>query len=143
MMALTLGVVAAGLLTAAGYHAFEDIHEVLVYVLLITAGVHVLGVLVHTIRHHENITWALITGRKEAEAAQAIPSSRSLTGAVFVLFILLLGGGLYHNYDAAARTTRIPLIGKIIRVDKPPKAAKELKTRVKLSHGVSQRDHVL
>ncbi len=124
MMALVLGVVGAGLLTAAGYHAFEDIHETLVYVLLATAGVHVLGVIVHTIRHRENITLSMITGRKDTEAVHAIGSSRPAVGIVFVLLMLFLGGSLYHDYDAATRSTRIPLIGKVFRLDKAPKPGK-------------------
>lgn len=140
MMALVLAIVGAGLLTAAGYHAFEDIHEMLVYVLLGAAGVHVLGVIVHTIRHRENITLGMINGHKEAHADHAIRSSRPITGVVFVLLMLFLGGSLYYEYDSAGRTTRIPLIGKVFRLDKPPKPGKGHDVKTKLSVGSGVRD---
>lgn len=44
----------------------EDVHELLANAMLVLVGLHVLGVLVESLRHGENLIAAMITGRKRA-----------------------------------------------------------------------------
>ncbi|MTH36067.1 cytochrome B [Paracoccus limosus] len=49
-----------------GSDAMEELHETLATLILVLVGFHVCGVIVESLRHRENLTWAMITGRKRA-----------------------------------------------------------------------------
>lgn len=116
MLGLVLVIVASGLLMSRGNEAFEEIHSIAVYVLLGVVAVHVIGVVIHTLRYRENITVSMVTGTKEAEQSQAIRSSAPLSGGLAVLVIALIAFGLQRNYDPARRQTTLPLIGTMIQL---------------------------
>jgi cytochrome b len=116
MLALALGISVTGIMLSLGNKAFKEAHEVMSYALIAVAVVHVLGVVFHTIRHRENITLSMITGKKECEPSQAIASARPIVAAVFLVVLGAWAYGLTKNYDAAAKTTRLPLIGASLRL---------------------------
>lgn len=103
-------VVGSGLIMSVGNEAFEEVHEVAVYTLLAIAGVHVAGVILHTLRYHENITWSMITGRKDADDKAAIRSAAPVSALVLVAVVGMLGGALLRNYDPATKRTALPLV---------------------------------
>lgn len=111
MLALILALAATGIGMSLGYEAAEEIHEPLAWATIAVIAAHVLGVIVHTIRHREPITLAMIDGRKDADPAMAIPGARPIVGVVFLAAVGWWAFSLVSAYDAAAGTTRIPLIG--------------------------------
>jgi cytochrome b len=46
----------------------QDVHKVSAYAILALAGVHALAAVVESLRHHENLIWSMITGRKRPPA---------------------------------------------------------------------------
>lgn len=85
MLAMMLGLAATGYLMARGNESVKELHEVLAYAMLAVVGVHVLGVVIHTIRRRENVAAAMIHGRKTAEADAGIRSPQPAAAAVFLL----------------------------------------------------------
>jgi cytochrome b len=116
MLGLALVVASSGLLMSGGNEAVADIHSIAAYALIGVVIIHILGVIPHTIRHRENITLSMVTGMKDAEAADGISSAAPMAGGVFALAAVLLAGGLYQNYDAAGRRTKVPVIGTVIQL---------------------------
>ena len=50
-----------------GSKSLEEVHEVIAYGALALVGLHVLGVIVASMEHRENLIKAMITGRKRAD----------------------------------------------------------------------------
>lgn len=84
-----LGLLALGLLSgASGYATYtdlggewlEELHEATSNTMLALVGVHVLGVLVSSLLHQENLVRAMITGYKLGEPGQGIHRRQWLLG---------------------------------------------------------------
>ncbi|OIN87650.1 MAG: cytochrome B [Alphaproteobacteria bacterium CG1_02_46_17] len=44
----------------------QETHELLANSILILAGLHILGAIIESFRHHENLIWSMVTGYKRA-----------------------------------------------------------------------------
>ncbi len=99
-----------------GGEAFEDVHGVLAYILLGVIGAHLLGLLVHTIRHRENIAAAMITGRKERPPEDGIKTAQPVWGLVVMITGIGWISALFAGHDTAAATVKLPVIGTIVQL---------------------------
>lgn len=99
-----------------GGEAFEDVHGVLAYVLLGAIAAHLLGLIVHTIRHRENIAAAMITGRKAGVPAEGLQSAHPVWGVLLLLTGAAWITALFQNHDAKAATVRLPVIGTVMQL---------------------------
>lgn len=104
-------VVGSGVMLSTGNEAFEEIHEVAVYALLAVAAAHVAGVAIHTLRHRENITLGMITGRKSADPQAAIRSAAPVQALLLVALMALLAVALVRSYDPSTRRLAVPFAG--------------------------------
>lgn len=93
-----LALLALGLATAAsgwfldvgtGGDWLEEAHELLASTMLAIVGLHVAGVLVSSLLHHENLVASMITGRKSGPAEKGIANARPY---VAVLLVIVLAG---------------------------------------------------
>ena len=87
LLALALASGASGWLTyqEMGGEWLEELHEFLTGLMLAVVGVHLLGVLVGSLAHRENLVWAMVTGRKQGRPEEAINGQR------IVAALMLLG----------------------------------------------------
>jgi len=74
LLCLAAGVAVTGhlLYVDIGGDAAEEWHEALADGMLVVVGLHVSGVLVASFLHRENLTRAMLTGRKRADPSEAI-----------------------------------------------------------------------
>lgn len=89
-----------------GGDAVEEIHEVLANSLLAVVVVHVLGVIVASIAHRENLARAMVTGRKIADAADAIRSPASAAGVALGVAVLAFWLNAFGVRDAVVGTAQ-------------------------------------
>jgi cytochrome b len=125
----------------AGGEAFEEVHAVAAYTLLGVIIAHLLGIAVHTITRRENISVAMINGRKAAPSAEALPSMRLVWGLLAVLIIGAWSTALFRNYDSATKTVRVPLIGATLRLGESEADEKASGHGDKEHRGQPRRDH--
>ena len=111
MLGLVLATAITGLMISNGAEAAEELHEIASYTLMVVVAVHIIGVVWYSLRHKENITLSMLTGRKEASAVDALPTSRPIVGIVFLLFVSFLTIRLFQNYDRTTGTTMFPGLG--------------------------------
>jgi cytochrome b len=123
MFGLLAVVILTGVMMGQGIKAAEDIHVVSVYVLLTVVGAHVVGVLLHSVRHRENLIMGMIDGRKLGETADGITTSRPLVALVFLIMAGGFGWSLVRNYDPLQHHTHLPLIGTTLGIGETEGAA--------------------
>jgi cytochrome b len=115
MLLLTIGLGASGLLMPSG-EAFEELHEIMAYLMISVIVMHIHGLVWHTIRQRENIALSMIDGRKAGEPSQAIRSSHLLAGVAFLALCAAWAFAIFSGYDAQAGQLRLPVLGQTIRL---------------------------
>lgn len=95
---------------------FEEVHEVLAWGLLLVVLSHLAGLVWHTIRHKENISMAMVSGRKAGESVEAIPSSHPIWGGVILLAAGLWISLFFSGFKLGDRSVRLPGIGMTVQL---------------------------
>jgi len=143
MLLLSLGLALSGLLMPS-WKAFEELHEVMSYAMLVVVGAHIVGIVLHTLRHRENIALSMINGAKTGDPAQGIGSSHAIIG---IIFLALTAGGaavVLDGHDAGAR--QLTLFGQTFRLgesnhDEADEHEEDHDRRGKRRGGRDHRDH--
>lgn len=111
MMLLALGLGFTGYMMTSGSgfkEDFEDIHELLANAFIVVVILHVLGIVLHTLRHREMIGLSMIDGRKaDVPAGEQIKSSYFSLGLLFLGIVMAFMMYLAKNYDTQNRTLQI------------------------------------
>jgi len=110
MLGLSLGLAFTGYQMTSGGNkeAFEDIHEIMANSFMILAVLHVLGIVLHTVRHKELIGLSMVDGKKMPVSGQ--DGIRSASPIVAVLFLLLVGvfaTRVWAGYDQQKQTLNL------------------------------------
>lgn len=120
LLVLSLGV--SGVLLGSGVKGIKELHELLAFALIGVVVAHVLGVVLHTVRHRENITASMVHGRKQADPPDGIASSRPVVAVILVLAVVGGMAGLLRSYDANRRTLQLPVLGTQLKIGDEPHA---------------------
>lgn len=118
LVMLTAGLLLAlsGVLMTSGFkEELEDIHEILSDVFLATAITHVLGVLLHTLRHKDAIALSMVHGKKTQLDPELSPLSTAPKAALaFGLIVCLLTAYVLFHYDSS--TQQLTLLGRTLEL---------------------------
>lgn len=99
-----------------GGESIEELHETFAWALLAVVVLHLVGLAWHTIRHRENISIAMVTGKKEGVIEDAISSSRTGWGVVMTVLAGAWIAALFAGHDARAGTIKVPVIGVTLQL---------------------------
>ncbi|MBN1612747.1 MAG: cytochrome b/b6 domain-containing protein [Polyangiaceae bacterium] len=113
MLLLALGLALSGLMMPS-WKALEELHEVMAYSMLLVAGAHFAGIVLHTLRHRENIALSMVNGRKNGDAAQGIGSSNAIIGIVFLALTAGASAVVVNGHDEGAR--QLTLFGQAFQL---------------------------
>jgi cytochrome b len=127
MLTLAAGVAATGLAALAGQeqagplagwlgfaagNRFHAIHETLVWVLAAVVTLHLLGVVLSSLAHRENLAAGMVTGRKHARGESDVPArigvAAMVVGAVGLGALLYFRGALTAPVDSPYRPYKGP-----------------------------------
>lgn len=105
ILALGLGLTGYMMAQGTGKDFYEDIHELMANAFIIVVIFHVVGILLHTFRHRDNIGLSMINGKKDAlNDEPGIIKSHRLAALVFVAFVGLFAFLLSKNYNSRSQT---------------------------------------
>jgi cytochrome b len=108
IFALSLGMTGFRMATGPENHDIKEIHEVLATLFMVVAVTHVIGIVVHTIRHKEIIGLSMIGGKKDNLASgQTIGDQKTLIGIIGLLLVLAWGANLLAKFDPATRSLNL------------------------------------
>lgn len=105
------GLAWTGFQMGQGNESGKDLHELFANGVLALAGAHLLGVLLHSIRHRDGIVLGMVDGKKQADPADGIRSQAVPAAVVFLILVGFFGTSLMSTYDAASQTATVPLLG--------------------------------
>ena len=90
LLALGLASAVSGVMVyqELGGDALEDLHEVSSYAILAVVAVHVLGVLVSSVMHRENLVRSMITGYKSDGQNEGIKRSYAWLGVIMLVAVV-------------------------------------------------------
>jgi cytochrome b len=89
LLGLLVGVSGYGAATG-GAEWLEEAHEVLAWTFLAAVVVHVVGVVLSSVLHRENLVTAMITGGKRGDPREAIRGSRWVVAAALAVFVVAI-----------------------------------------------------
>jgi cytochrome b len=115
MFTFVLGLGVTGYLMSAGIgsEVAEDLHEVLANGFLIVALLHIVGIVLHTMRHKDEIWKSMFSGYKQGVAQEEINvKSRPAAGLAFIALTLGFSFYLFQNFES--NTKKLSFFGSSI-----------------------------
>ncbi len=106
MFALTIGLGITGINMALGNESefFEDTHEILANLFIISVIAHVVGIIYHHLSHKDSLWYSMIDGKKDSISGKTgISTTRPIIGVLFLVLSLSWMGYLYSNFDQNTR----------------------------------------
>ncbi len=123
MLILLVGLIWTGIQMGSGNESVEELHEILAHSMLALVGIHVLGVILHTVRHRDPITLGMIDGRKRGPSSAAIRSARPISGLVVGVLMAAWAAGLWRGYDAQTNRVTLPIVGMTVALGESEEGA--------------------
>ncbi|NGP88718.1 cytochrome b/b6 domain-containing protein [Fodinibius halophilus] len=110
MFVCAAGLAFTGIMMAGGGEGeiYEEIHELLANLFLITVILHIAGIVFHHFKHKDSLWFSMVDGKKEkVEGKMGINSSKRFAGFLFLILTITWMGYLYSSYDSATQTLNL------------------------------------
>lgn len=110
MFVFTFGLVLSGVFMTAGFgeDVFEDVHELLATGFIITIIMHILGVVIHQLKHKDGMILSMFNGSRVSHEVNAgIKGNQYVAAIVFIGAIIAFSFYLNKNYDVNSRQLNI------------------------------------
>lgn len=106
MFILAFGLAASGYFMTRGWReSLEDIHEIMANSFIIIVVLHILGIVIHSARHQDQIGLSMVHGHKNLTNVQADRvDSRPFAAVVLVVGFIVALLFLKNNYDSGTKT---------------------------------------
>jgi len=107
MFTCAAGLAITGIMMTGGNESdfYEETHELLANIFLITVIAHVGGIIYHNIKHRDSLWSSMIDGKKKPLADKAgIKNSKGITAMLFLILTLTWAGYLYSQYNSTNQT---------------------------------------
>lgn len=88
VLGLTTACSGLALYNDIGPEWLEDFHPIVANTMLAVVAIHVLGVVVSSYLHRENLARAMVTGYKRGAASEGIPGTRRVLGILMMLALV-------------------------------------------------------
>lgn len=105
-------------ISGMGYGGEEvgELHETFAWALLVVVVLHLAGLAWHTIRHRENISIAMVTGKKEGNVEDAISSGHAVWGVVIAVLAGAWIAALFAGHNSRTGTVKVPGTGVTLQL---------------------------
>jgi len=117
MFVCAAGLAFTGVMMTGGSESdfYEETHELLANVFLISVVAHIGGIIFHHVRHRDSLWSSMFDGKKKVLSDKVgIINSKRWAGILFIILTLTWTGYLYSTYDSANQT--IDVFGQELRV---------------------------
>jgi cytochrome b len=129
MMSIVVLLSISGILIASGVKGIKDVHEIMAHLFLAFVVLHVLGVILHTIRHRDPIALSMVGGYKNLEnGKEEIKDSHPIIALLFIGFLGYVATHLFTQFNPSTKT--LSLMGKDLKL------GKDRKIEVDVNHDV-------
>lgn len=106
--AIGLAITGIAMVNGNGNDFYEESHEILSNLFMITVVLHVGGIIFHQFKHNDSLWSSMFDGKKKAsQEGIGISSSKKITGLVFLVLTLTWTGYLYTNYNRTTQTLNL------------------------------------
>jgi cytochrome b len=109
MLIFTLIIVASGLMMGLKVNMdfFEDLHELFANALFLVVLLHIAGVILHQLRHRDNIALSMLNGYKVDVENNGIDSNRPIVATFLILIVLSSSVILLNKFDKQSRSIQL------------------------------------
>lgn len=110
MFICAAGLAFTGIMMTSGSESdfYEETHELLTNIFLITVIAHVGGIIFHQIKHRDFLWSSMFDGKKlSIPNKNGILSSKGFAGIVFIILTLSWLGYMYSTYDSENQTVNL------------------------------------
>lgn len=140
MLALVAGLGVTGVMMGQGNEGVKDLHELLAYAMLVAVGAHLAGILLHTIRHRENIALSMVHGHKHVPPDAAIPSRHAPAAWLFLSITAAWAAALVSSSNLQTGSITIPVLGMRLNIGEADERTRERENRPKADFEGGEED---